>query len=323
MSYQFENLVFEGGGVKGIAYGGALELLEAKGIMPQIKQTSGASAGAIAALLVGLGCSSADVTKILSAMDFKKFLDYNGGFFGTLQDAYRLFNQYGIAPGDYFYQWSRDIIKQYTGNPDITFEQFEAMKTAKGFKSIYFIGANLNSGQREVYSHRTTPRMKVADGLRISMSFPFAFVAKKNVLGDLCIDGGMIDNYPVRLFDYDFSATPPYIDSTSQRINTRTLGIRLDSASGIAQAAGQAGPRTPVNNLFDFTLAVANVMLDIQTKVHLDSDDWKRTVYVDTLDVGTLEFGISEEKKRALIESGRRGVERYFAWYDAAMKQAA
>ncbi|MEX5716586.1 hypothetical protein IC615_26010 [Serratia ureilytica] len=68
---------------------------------------------------------------------------------------------------------------------------------------------------------------------------------------------------------------------------------------------------------------MANVMLDIQTKVHLDSDDWKRTVYVDTLDVGTLEFGISEEKKRALIESGRRGVERYFAWYDAAMKQAA
>ncbi|MEX5716585.1 patatin-like phospholipase family protein [Serratia ureilytica] len=101
------------------------------------------------------------------------------------------------------------------------------MKAAKGFKSIYFIGANLNSGQREVYSHRTTPRMKVADGLRISMSFPFAFVAKKNALGDLCIDGGMIDNYPVRLFDYDFSATPPYIDSTSQRINTRTLGIRL------------------------------------------------------------------------------------------------
>ncbi len=226
MNYQFENLVFEGGGVKGIAYGGALELLEAKGIMPQIKQTSGASAGAIAALLVGLGCSSADVTKILSAMDFKKFLDYNGGFFGTLQDAYRLFNQYGIAPGDYFYQWSRDIIKQYTGKPDITFEQFEAMKAAKGFKSIYFIGANLNSGQREVYSHRTTPRMKVADGLRISMSFPFAFVAKNNTLGDLCIDGGMIDNYPVRLFDYDFSATPPYIDSSSQRINTRTLGLR-------------------------------------------------------------------------------------------------
>lgn len=323
MNYPFENLVFEGGGVKGIAYGGVLELLETKGVMPRIKRASGASAGAIAALLVGLGCNAAEVTNILSKMDFKKFLDYNGGFLGSLHDAYRLFNQYGIAPGDYFYSWSRGIIKKYTGNADITFENFEAMKTKKGFKSLYFIGANLNSGLREVYSHQTTPRMKVADGLRISMSFPFAFVEKNNDLGELCIDGGMIDNYPVRLFDYDFSATPPYIDTASQRINPRTLGIRLDSAGEIAQAAGQPANKTALNNLFDFSMALANVMLDIQTKVHLDSDDWKRTVYVDTLDVSTLEFGISAAKKRALIESGRRGVERYFAWYDAAAKRAA
>ena len=45
----------------------------------------------------------------------------------------------------------------------------------------------------------------------------------------------MIDNYPVRLFDYDFSATPPYIDSSSQRINTRTTGLRTDSAGEIAR----------------------------------------------------------------------------------------
>lgn len=291
--------------------------------MPQVKQACGASAGAIAALLVGLGCSSADVTKILSDMDFKKFLDYNNGLLGYLHDAYRLLNQYGIAPGDYFYSWSRDIIKKYTGNPDITFEKFEAMKAKKGFKSLYLIGANLNSGLREVYSSQTTPRMKVVDGLRISMSFPFAFVAKGNELGELCIDGGMIDNYPVRLFDYDFSANSPYIDSASQRINTRTLGIRLDSASEIAQATGKPASKTAIHSLFDFSMALVNIMLDIQTKVHLDSDDWKRTVYVDTLDVSTLAFGISLAKKRELIESGRRGVERYFAWYDAAAKQAA
>lgn len=70
--------------------------------MPQIKKNSGASAGAIAALLVELGCSAADVTKVLSEMDVKKFLDHNGGFFGSIYDAHRPFNQYGIAPGDYF-----------------------------------------------------------------------------------------------------------------------------------------------------------------------------------------------------------------------------
>tara|TARA_Y100000815_G_scaffold226384_1_gene214278 strand:+ start:231 stop:413 length:183 start_codon:yes stop_codon:yes gene_type:complete len=45
--YPFRNLVFEGGGVKGIAYSGALAVLEERGILPQIRRVGGASAGAI------------------------------------------------------------------------------------------------------------------------------------------------------------------------------------------------------------------------------------------------------------------------------------
>ncbi len=36
MSYHFKNLVFEGGGVKGIAYVGAMEILADKGILQKI-----------------------------------------------------------------------------------------------------------------------------------------------------------------------------------------------------------------------------------------------------------------------------------------------
>lgn len=36
MGYHFKNLVFEGGGVKGIAYVGALEVLNEKGILNDI-----------------------------------------------------------------------------------------------------------------------------------------------------------------------------------------------------------------------------------------------------------------------------------------------
>ncbi|SVD03251.1 uncharacterized protein METZ01_LOCUS356105 [marine metagenome] len=42
--YPFRNLVFEGGGVKGIAYSGALAVLEEHGILPQIRRVGGASA---------------------------------------------------------------------------------------------------------------------------------------------------------------------------------------------------------------------------------------------------------------------------------------
>lgn len=47
MAYPFENLVFEGGGVKGLAFCGALKILEQKGIMANVKRLAGSSAGAI------------------------------------------------------------------------------------------------------------------------------------------------------------------------------------------------------------------------------------------------------------------------------------
>ncbi len=42
MAYHFENLVFEGGGVKGIAYVGAMQVLEEKGILGQIRRVGAA-----------------------------------------------------------------------------------------------------------------------------------------------------------------------------------------------------------------------------------------------------------------------------------------
>ena len=47
MTYPFKNLVFEGGGVKGIAYAGAMKVLEKKGILKNIVRVGGTSAGAI------------------------------------------------------------------------------------------------------------------------------------------------------------------------------------------------------------------------------------------------------------------------------------
>ena len=42
---QFKNLAFEGGGVRGIAYAGALQVLEQNNILPDIRRVAGTSAG--------------------------------------------------------------------------------------------------------------------------------------------------------------------------------------------------------------------------------------------------------------------------------------
>ena len=56
--------------------------------------------------------------------------------------------------------------------------------------------------------------------------------------------------------------------------------------------------------------------------MHLHSDDWQRTVYIDTLGVKTTEFDLSDSKKRKLKESGRKGALEYFKWFDKRTNKA-
>ena len=41
-------------------------------------------------------------------------------------------------------------------------------------------------------------------------------------------------------------------------------------------------------------------------------------MYIDTLGVGTTDFGLSDAMKKKLKESGRKSANAYFKWYDAA-----
>jgi NTE family protein len=54
-NYSYKNLVLEGGGVRGLAYAGAFSVLEKKGILQQIENVAGSSAGSIAGMLVCVG----------------------------------------------------------------------------------------------------------------------------------------------------------------------------------------------------------------------------------------------------------------------------
>jgi len=58
--YPYKYLVFEGGGVRGVAYGGVFEVLEYAQITPQIEAVAGTSAGAIAATMMSLNYSAKD-----------------------------------------------------------------------------------------------------------------------------------------------------------------------------------------------------------------------------------------------------------------------
>jgi len=331
LDYQFRNLIFEGGGVKGIAYLGALGVLQEKDILPKIERIGGTSAGAIIGLLIGLNFSVKEIEEILRELDFTKFLDDS---IGIIIDTVRLFKEYGWYKGDYFHDWVGSIINRKTGNPDATFQEIYEAGKDLGFKDMFFIGTNLSTRLSEVFSFEHTPDTCVADAICISMSIPLLFAAKRNEYNDVLVDGGMLDNYPIKLFDKEkyvnkFANEPEYYKKLNAKLdlnnsalspyvyNKETLGFRLYSGSENCIPSEQVEPRrNEIKDFLAFTKSLIMVYLESKQNQHLHSDDWDRTIYIDSLNVKTTEFDLNDEKKNALIQSGRTCAERYFEWYD-------
>jgi NTE family protein len=174
MNYNFKNLVFEGGGVKGIAYGGALKVLDEKKILPGIIRVGGTSAGAINAALLALGFSFQEVSDIIAATNFKDFEDKSNFIFGNMR---RILKYYGWYKGDAFTRWIGEKIKKKTGKENFTFGELkEAVKgNTPGYRELYLAVTNLSQQKIEIYSHERTPDIAIKDAVRMSMSIPLYF----------------------------------------------------------------------------------------------------------------------------------------------------
>ncbi|NIL95463.1 MAG: patatin, partial [Woeseiaceae bacterium] len=85
--YHFRNLVFEGGGVKGVAYVGVTRELGKRGILANVERIAGTSAGAINAVLLATGHGQRETTSILLGLDFRNFLEDS---WGLVRDTRRL-----------------------------------------------------------------------------------------------------------------------------------------------------------------------------------------------------------------------------------------
>ncbi len=333
MPTQFRNLVFEGGGVKGIAYVGAMQILHQRGILADVRRVGGASAGAINALIFGLGYDMDEQHEVLRSAEFSRFMDSS---FGVIRDIRRLARNFGWYRGDFFAGWVGDLVRQKLGSERATFADLEAA----GRPHVYMIGTNLSTGFSEVFSHERHPDMALADAVRISMSIPLFFAAVRHgPPEDVFVDGGMMLNYPVKLFDrlryIDLAEAPHaarntgYYNKENARFalarpgrspyvyNRQTLGLRLDTRDeiGIFRYDEPLQGR-PIRHFTDYARALLQSLTNVQENVHLHSDDWQRTVYIDTLDVRTTDFDITREKQDALVEQGILGTENYFSWFE-------
>ena len=97
--------VFEGGGVKGIAFAGAIAAAERDAGVKEWVNVAGTSAGSIVAALLVAGYDAAGLQKLLAEAKYARFADTGAGgkWIGGLGNA--VFRLRGMAPGRYFLKW--------------------------------------------------------------------------------------------------------------------------------------------------------------------------------------------------------------------------
>lgn len=312
----YTNLVFEGAGIRGLAYAGVIEVLEDNNQIKFIENVGGTSAGAITALMISIGYNATEIKEIISDTDFGEFNDGQYMFVGGI---YRLKENFGWYKTEEFVIWLEEIIRKKTGDSEITFSALEK----KGFKNLYITATCLNKQKLIVFSKDTYPNMKIKDAVRISMSIPIYFEATfidyqgrihekpvdfKGL--DIMMDGGLLGNFPIFIFDEITSDK----DGNEIRIpNPKTLGFRIDSEEQIAlDQQTQQLTNIDVENAQDYLIALYILILENLNRNALEKYDWDRTISIEDASISPKVKQLSTIQKESLIQCGRKGTQDFF-----------
>ena len=315
-NYSYKNLVFEGGGIRGLAYPGAIKVLEEKGIMKNIERVAGTSAGAISALMIGLDYSGYEMDSVLRSLKIQQFND-GKSIFGKI---HRLKNEYGIFRGEKFEKWLGKLIKYKTGNANTTFAELHQLReNNKRFKDVFCTGTNITKQNLQIFSWEKTPNMQLKTAVHISGSIPVYYkpvaidsswdeVSIKNNKNkfDLYVDGGMINNFPINLFDTCVNGRDPF-NCKDLRYNPETLGLKLERPEQIQQFENgiTAIAPHPVASLKDYKLALINLLQETLARKTVDLENEKgRTIYISYGNVFGKLRKVSDAEKKELFNNG-------------------
>ena len=331
MRQRIRNLVFEGGGILGISYLGALDYLYYQGHMKELERVAGTSAGAITACIASFDLPFEAIREIAATLDYRKvpskteidnlmLIPEEGkkifdDLFGDINCIYRLIHNYGWYSTDYFYSWMKDVIADQFDSkkklPPYTFSDFQNPdfhKNNRPFLDLYVVGTDLTMKMSKVFSYETTPDMEVAEAVRISMSIPLYFEAVKlksltregdSVTNVLC-DGGIMNNYPLNLFD-----NPKYNPVLLQGTNMETLGVCFHNKIKDKE----------IDSLLSYIESLLHVASYLQQEIYESNElNRDRSIIINTYEISPLDFNITtgDTKYRFLYMQGYRAAKDFF-----------
>jgi len=295
------NLVFEGGGAKGAAYAGCMEVFDSAGLLAPVRRIAGTSAGAITASLLACGAGSEGLTECVQHTDFRRFIADWGGLFG---DAARIAGHYGMHSGDGFVSLLQDRFQRYAGKGDLSFGELAELAAAKParFKSLSVVASNLTRQRPQVFDAHCSPDLPVCQAVRASISIPLIF-EPVTINGDYFVDGGLAVNFPIGLYD-EVQRDPDQGSVTTIR-NPSTLGFYLEPRALMKDGDRYNPDSVRIDTLKSFAVALGSYLTENANAKYIHPKDRLRTVFIDDLGVSATDFSAPQATIEALMESGR------------------
>ena len=278
-----KTIIMKGGGVKGLAFAGAIEVLVEHGY--EFQTYVGTSAGAIAAVLFASGYPPEEVKNILYKKSFSDFLDAN-----IFKAIYNLLLKGGCFPGTALKTWINELVQDKLNThsfEDITMESF-GHKTGK---RIMLFASHLQKGaivfDSEPGRHKRSGE-PLDFAVRLSASIPGVFIPEFTE-GYPVYDGALLNNFPVK--SYQDARGRVVKDPVTGLINEDFIALYLDD-----------GGDQPERKWWG--AQVLNIMLMRDEKPILGEYS-NHIVSIRTSPISTTDFYLSDVEKIFLFEAGR------------------
>lgn len=278
--------VFSGGGIKGLALIGAYEEIEKRGL--QFKRVAGTSAGSVIAAFIAAGYTSKEILSFMNELDLEQLLDERKTILpSAITKWILLYFRLGLYKGDKLEQW---VTKKLSDKGVKTFADLPP-------QTLRVVASDITNGQLIVLPDDLeqygidSSCFSVAKAIRMSSSIPYFFEpvklkvhSKVNVI----VDGGVLSNFPLWLFDQD------------QVIKQRPiLGVKLTHKKVYDS-------KHDIHNAIDLFGALFATMKDAHDARYISRKHEKNIIFIPTDGVMSTDFELDEEKKRKLVEHGRQ-----------------
>lgn len=299
------DVVLEGGGIKGIALAGAVAGLAEAGVA--VRRWGGSSAGAIVAALAAAGYDTeAELRDLLVSAPFASFADPSPldriPFIGPIGSV--VF-QLGWYEGNAVEDWVRARLAErgVSTFADFALDRDDPANDNGFAHRLQVVIADVTRRQvlvlpRDAAAIGMAPdEVDVAWAVRASGAIPL-FYEPTEVRVDgrsvLLVDGGLLSNFPVWLFDRPDPRWP-------------TIGLNLVESSGCGDPIDRA-PETDRPGIVGYLGDIIGTLIEARDKLDLAAADAVRTIDVPNLGVGTTDFDIDRDTAESLFSCGLAAV---------------